>query len=85
MARIDLGVERAIHDMVAGEIPSEVVELGLADGDYGHLTLRKDVAPEIRARIDQIAVMVRNKQITIPDDYTGPEFQPETGLCIATA
>ena len=85
MARIDLGVERAIHDMVAGQIPSEVVELGLADGDYGQLTLGKEVASEIRARIDQIAVMVRNKQITIPDDYTGPEFQPETGLCIATA
>lgn len=85
MARIDLGVERAIHDMAAGQIPPEVVKLGLADGEYGQLTLGKDVTPEIRARIDQIAVMVRNKQITIPDDYTGPEFQPETGPCIATA
>jgi basic membrane protein A and related proteins len=85
MARIDLGVERAIHDIVAGQIPPEVVELGLADGDYGKLTLGKAVAPDIRLRINQIALMVRDNQIDIPDTYKGPEFQPETGLCIATA
>jgi basic membrane protein A len=83
VARIDRGVERAIHDMVAGQIPPEVVELGLADGEYGHLVLGKAVPTDIRARIDQVALMVRDKQITIPHDYKGPEFQPEAEPCNA--
>jgi basic membrane protein A len=85
MARIDLGVERAIHEMVAGQVPAEVVELGLADGDYGQLTMGKNVSTETKDCIDSIAKLVRKKQIDIPKDYEGPEFQPETVPCIATA
>lgn len=85
MARIDLGVERAVNDMVVGHIPSEVVELGLADGDYGQLTLRASVPADVRTRIAEISTLVRDKKIRIPDTYTGSEFQPATGPCIATA
>lgn len=85
MARIDLGVERAIHDMVAGHIPSSIVELGLADGEYVQLAMGDAVPADIKARIDQIAMLIRDGQFDIPDDYKGPEFQPATGPCIATA
>lgn len=85
MARIDLGVERAIHDMVAGHIPSSIVELGLADGDYGQLAMGDAVPADVKARIDQIVMLIRDGQIDIPDDYKGPEFQPANGPCIATA
>lgn len=85
MARIDLGVEQAIKDMVAGHVPPQVVELGLADGEYGHLAMGAEVPPDVKARIDQIAMLIRDRQIDIPDDYKGPEFQPATGPCIATA
>ena len=85
MARIDLGVERAIHDMVAGHIPSSIVELGLADGDYGQLAMGDAVTADVKARIDQIVMLIRDGQIDIPDDYKGPEFQPANGPCIATA
>lgn len=85
MARIDLGVERAITDMVAGRVPPGIVTLGLAQGDYGHLTMGVGVPYEIRERIEQIARQIRAGQITIPESYAGPEFEPEAGLCIATA
>lgn len=85
MARIDLGVERAIHDMVARHVPPEIVELGLSDGDYGQLTMGEGVSAAIKDRIDSIARLIRDKEIAIPDQYPGPEFQPESGPCIATA
>src|SRR6056297_783689 len=85
MARIDLGVERAIHDMVARHVPPEVVKLGLANGDYGQLAMGESVTAEIRAQITSIAKLIRNREIAIPDRYSGPDFQPESGPCIATA
>jgi basic membrane protein A len=85
MARIDLGVERAIADMVAGDVPPGIVALGLGQADYGHLSMGAAVPPEIRARIEELASRIRAGQIAIPETYAGPEFQPEAGQWIATA
>jgi basic membrane protein A len=85
VARIDLGVERAIADIVAGAVPPEIVTLGLGQGDYGHLSMGETVPSEIRARINEITALIQTGQIAIPETYTGPEFQPEAGPCIATA
>jgi basic membrane protein A len=85
MARIDLGVERAIQDMAAGLVPPKVVELGLADGAYGQLTMGASVSSDIRTKVDTIVDLICERQIDIPEDYNGPEFRAETGPCIASA
>ena len=85
VARIDLGVERAIADLVAGDTPPDIVTLGLGHGDYGHLSMGVAVPSAIRARISAIAALIRAGEIAIPETYAGPEFKPEAGPCIATA
>lgn len=77
IARIDLGVKRAIADMVAGITPDEVVEFGLADGDYVSLSLAADVGSAIAAKISETAEGIRNGSIVVPSAYDGPEFQLE--------
>ena len=84
VARIDLGVERAIADMVAERTPSEIVELGLAQGDYSRLSLARDVPPASAGQVEALARLIRAGEIAIPEAYDGPEFQPETGPCAVT-
>lgn len=74
IARIDLGVERAIDDLCKDVMPDSVVELGLADGDYVSLSLAEDVPPELATQIGHTADAIRSGRLRVPDDYTGPEF-----------
>lgn len=85
LARIDLGVERAIADMARGHVPAEVVELGLAGGDYTGLSLAPDVPAAAAARIDALARLIRAGEVAIPASYDGAEFAPETGPCATSA
>lgn len=84
MARIDIGVERAMRDMVAGTTPSEIVELGLAAGDLVALSAAPDVPRSVLDEIEMIASRIRTGEITIPDTYDGPEFAPEDAACATT-
>ncbi len=81
LARIDIGVERAIADMVAGRVPGEIVEFGLADDDAVSLRLGDDVPSSAIAAIMEAAEGIRAGRITVPDTYDGPEFQPNAALC----
>lgn len=81
IARIDLGVERAIADMVAGKSPEEIVEFGLADGEFVELSLGADVPKEVAHLIQDTAEAIRAGSISIPDSYDGPEFEPEVAQC----
>ncbi len=85
VARIDLGVERAIADMATGQTPEGIAEFGLADGDFVALSLARDVPEDIARRVARIEAAIRAGEIEIPEGYDGPEFQPEDDSCVPTA
>jgi len=81
IARIDLGVERAVMDMVAGVTPENIVEFGLAEGDFVSLSMSADVPVSTAKAVADVAQDIRNGSIVIPEHYDGPEFQPENIPC----
>lgn len=85
VARIDLGVERAIGDMVAGILPPGIVELGLASDAYVSLAMAPDVPDGLRDWIDGIAARIKAGEITIPDTFEGEEFAPKEAACPPTS
>lgn len=85
MARIDLGVHRAIADLARGSFPDSIVKLGLAEGDYVSLRLGDHAAPGMAGRIAAIAAQIREGTITIAEDYSGPEFTPGDQSCSPAA
>lgn len=78
LARIDLGVERAIADVVAGRLPQRPVVLGLPEGDYASLALRPDVPEAAVERIATAQKSIRDGRIVVSEAYDGAEFEPET-------
>lgn len=81
LAHIDRAVIRAITDMVAGNIPSSIIEMGLADGGNPvALSLHPDLEAEHRAVIADVAAQIAAGAITVPGFYDGPEFTFETGV-----
>lgn len=85
MARIDLGVECAIEDMVAGRVPEKIVEFGLADGDFVSLSMAADVPEAARAAVARATEALRSGQIALPQTYDGPEFSPRDAPCLPGA
>lgn len=75
MARIDLGVKRAIADMVEGLVQTNVIELGLADGDFVSLSMGHDVPASIATEILEIEQAVRAAKIGISSSFSGNEFE----------
>lgn len=82
LARIDIGVEWAIRDMVAGRTPPEIVEFGLAEGDVVALSLGKAVPDAARDAVKAAAADIRAGRITISDIYEGAEFAPKDARCV---
>lgn len=74
LARIDLGVERAVSDMRAGVHPDTIRHLGLVEGAVG-LAVAPDVPPAIRDEIAAIGDRIAAGQITIETTFDGPEFE----------
>ncbi len=81
LARIDIGVERAIADMVAGQVPDEIVEFGLAEGDAVSLRLGAEVPAGARAAVAAAARALASGSLRVPDRYDGPEFEPAGQTC----
>ncbi len=80
LAQIDRAVIRAITDMVAGHVPSSVVEMGLADGDNSvGLSLHPNLEKSHRDAISAVAAQIASRAITVPVAYDGPELTLETG------
>lgn len=82
MARIDLGVIRAIEDMLQSITPPEVVPFGLADGDFVSLSMGVEVPASVRSQVAEVAGAIRRGELSIPHDYHGPEFWPKGTLCV---
>lgn len=80
LAQIDRAVIRAITDMVAGHVPSRIVEMGLADRDDSvALSLHPDLEKGHRDAVSTVAAQIASRAITVPVAYDGPEFTLETG------
>ncbi|MBN9671205.1 BMP family protein [Roseibium aggregatum] len=77
LARIDLGVERAISDLTAKTPPPGAVSLGLAEGDYVGLSVGTSVPNHVADRLQEVTEALRDGRIGFRTDYEGPEFQPE--------
>ncbi|WP_425090859.1 BMP family ABC transporter substrate-binding protein [Tropicimonas sp. S265A] len=74
VARIDLGVERAVGDMRAGPSPADVFTLGLAE-DAVDLTFAPDVDASVRQDIQALATDIAAGKLCIETTYGGPEFE----------
>lgn len=83
LARIDLGVERAIADVAAGRLPQKPVLLGLPEGDYAALVLGAGVPQAVAEHVAAAAADIRVGRIIVRETYEGAEFEPETetGRC----
>jgi basic membrane protein A len=84
VARIDLGMHRAIADMAAGVTPARIVEFGLASGDFVSLSLGASVPDSVADEIEACAKAIRNGRIAIPATYEGAEFRPGEQACADT-
>jgi len=86
LARIDRGVERAIADMLAGHVPSEVVEIGLAAGDDSiGMALHPAIVADHAKAIADTAASIAAGGLKVPEDYDGPEFEPAEGVAPCSA
>lgn len=74
VARIDLGVARAIADMQEGARASGIVCLGLGD-DAVSLSTAPDVPIRIRQEIGHLAQQIADGALAVPTAYDGPEFE----------
>lgn len=74
VARIDLGVEAALRDMIKGVRPAGVVELGLADGAAA-LTFAPDVSGDLRAEVSALSGAILAGNLPVSTDFTGPEYE----------
>ena len=74
VTRIDLGVERAVRDMLADHCPIQIDQLGLADGAVA-LTFAPDVAQSLRDEVKATAGLVIQRKLKVGTSYDGPEFE----------
>lgn len=74
VARIDLGVVRAISDMQGRLGRDEIVQLGIGD-DAVSLSMGQDVPKAIRQEIDTLSRQIANGGLLVDTAYDGPEFE----------
>jgi basic membrane protein A len=73
VARIDLGVRRAVSDLLAGRVPPDVDHLGLAEGAV-QLALAPDVDAALAGEIAAMADRIADGTLPVPTTYDGPEM-----------
>lgn len=74
VARIDLGVDRAIEDMRRGLRPGKILELGFRERAVS-LSMSKDVPDAIRQEIADLVSQVEHGLISVDTVFDGPEFE----------
>lgn len=77
VARIDLGVERAVTDMRNSHRPGSIVELGVAEGAVS-LTLSSDMGEPVRSEMADLARLIGSGKLKIETTFEGPEFECQT-------
>ncbi len=74
MARIDLGVMRAISDMQSGFRPNEIVHLGIRE-EAVSLSMGQDVPQPVRQEIAALARKIAEGTVPVATSYDGPEIE----------
>ncbi|MFK7880420.1 BMP family protein [Roseobacter sp.] len=74
VARIDLGVERAVINLLAGRCPDQIEDLGLAQNAV-ELTCAPDVPEVVREEVNASAEMIAARQLEVETVFNGPEFE----------
>ena len=81
LARIDLGVETAIADMIDDRTPDDVVEFGIGEGNFVRLSMDSSVAEPVQREIQTIAGQIKAGLLPVPTDYDGAEFTVPEASC----
>lgn len=77
IADVSIGVFNAVSDVQSGVFEGNVIHrIGLENEEAVRLTMAVDVPTKIAERIAGYAEAIRNGEITVPEDYDGPEFEP---------
>ena len=74
VARIDIGVTRAIEDIRSGFRPREILELGLRDAAVS-LSMAADVPQAVRQEVSDLAGQITKGAVEVDAAYDGPEFE----------
>lgn len=74
VARIDLGVMRAISDMQTGFQAGAIVQLGIREGAVA-LAMADDVPVPVREEIADLAGQIAGGSLSVGTRYDGPEFE----------
>ncbi len=74
MARIDLGVVRAVSDIESGLSPGKIVHLGIRE-DAVALSMGREVPEPVRQEIAGLATDIAEGRMTVEITYDGPEFE----------
>jgi basic membrane protein A len=81
---VSIAVFRAGQDVATGNWqPSTVIRIGLEDPEAVRLALAPQVPPDVVARIDELAELIKSGEIEIPSEYTGEDFVPSLPLRVA--
>lgn len=74
IARIDLGVVRAVSDMRSRHCPSEIVRLGIRE-EACTLSIGSGVPETVREEIEELEKQLAEGRISVATTYDGPEFE----------
>lgn len=74
MARIDMGVMRAITDMQVRLSLDEIVRLGIRE-EAASLSMGQDVPQPVRQEIAELARQIAEGRFSVATTYEGPEFE----------
>lgn len=74
VARIELGVERAVRDIGAGQCPDTIVPLGLIEGAV-ELSCSPAMPKAVQDEISATAALIATGQLGVEPPYDGPEFE----------
>lgn len=74
VARIDLGVARAIEDMRSGVHARKIMQIGLRENAVS-LSMASDVPDAIRQEVAGLAPQIADDLVSVDAVYGGPEFE----------
>lgn len=75
IAHIGFAIRKSIEDAESGHNPTEIIEIGLSDGDAVSLSFKDDIGEEARNAISSAENAIRAGTLSVPASFDGPEFE----------
>lgn len=67
----------AIQDFAEGDFePGVVQQIGLEEPAAVRLALSPDVPDDVKTRLEELTAQIIDKEVEIPTEYSGPQFDP---------